>query len=138
MIKIIKSITTNAALQLANAAIEQGISLGVNVSISIVNPELQEIVFVKNDGASGHSRETSKKKALTAASTRRETGWMSESLAISLPLATGILTNILGGLPIYIDGECVGALGIAGGTVEQDAQIANLAFEKLGFKKSNV
>lgn len=131
-----KSITTAAAMKLASAAIEEGLSIGVNVSLSIVNPQMQEIVFIRQDNATGHSRETSKKKALTAASTKRETGWMSGSLEITLPIATGMLTNILGGMPIFIDGDMVGAVGIAGGTVEQDAQIANQAMEKLGFQKS--
>lgn len=130
-----KSITTEAAMKLAKMAIDEGKSMGVNISISIVNPQMQEIIFIRENDATAHSRETSKKKALTAASTKRETGWMSNGLEITLPMATGILTNILGGMPIFIDGEIVGAFGIAGGTVEQDALIANKAMEKMGLQK---
>lgn len=130
-----KSITTEAAMKLAQMAIEEGKAIGVNISLSIVNPQMQEMIFVRQDGATAHSRETSKKKALTAASTKRETGWMSNGLEVTLPMATGILTNILGGMPIFIEGEMVGAFGIAGGTVEQDALIANKAMEKMGLQK---
>ena len=69
---------------------------------------------------------TSRAKASTAASTRRDTGWMGSDLAPAIPLATaGQLTNITGGVPFLVNGECVGAIGIAGGTPAQDAEIAN-------------
>ena len=50
---------------------------------------------------------------------------MSGELAVSLPLASdNALTNIPGGVPLRFDGKLVGGLGIAGGTVEQDKEIA--------------
>jgi len=132
---ISNSITTTAAMQLAEAAMEHGQAIGVEISLSIVSPQMEEIVFVRRNAATAHSQYTAKKKALTAASTKRATGWMNDSLEITLPMATGVLTNILGGMPIWVDGDMVGAIGIAGGTVDQDAQIAQKALEQMNFLK---
>jgi uncharacterized protein GlcG (DUF336 family) len=33
-------------------------------------------------------------------------------------------------LTLFIDNECIGAIGVAGGTVEQDSEIAKLSIQK--------
>ena len=120
------------ALKLAEQAVTKGQARNVAVSVAIVNPSLELVAFVKADGATAHSVETSRRKANTAASTKKPSGWMSGELATSLPLASGnLLTNILGGLPIEVNGEVGGGLGIAGGTPEQDAEIAKTTLELL-------
>ena len=44
---------------------------------------------------------------------------------IKPPLATDLkLTNILGGSPLTFAGTVTGAIGVAGGTPDQDAEIA--------------
>jgi uncharacterized protein GlcG (DUF336 family) len=103
------------------------------MSVVVVGSSLEKVALVSMDAATPHSRETSLKKAQTAASTRRPTGWMPAGLAVELPLASGgLLTNIPGGFPIKIDGIVVGGLGVAGGTVEQDAQIAAAVLSAFG------
>lgn len=85
------------------------------------------------DGATPHSIETSKRKAQTAASIRRPTGTFSDNLAVALPLASGnLLTNLGGGLPIRFGGVDVGAIGVGGGTVEQDIASAKVALGAIG------
>jgi glc operon protein GlcG len=118
-------ITAEAALDAINAALEEGDRLGVRVSATVVDASLTLVAFVKADGATPHSVDTSRAKANTAASTRRATGWMGPDLAMPIPLATnGRLTNIRGGAPISVDSVVVGAIGIAGGTPEQDEAVA--------------
>ncbi len=125
-------ITIEAAMIAVHAAIEEGHRLGVPVSAAIVDPSLTLVAFGKADGATPHSVDTSRAKANTAASTRRPTGWMGNDLAIPIPLATsGRLTNIRGGAPIAIDAVVVGAIGVAGGTPEQDETIAAAVIERL-------
>jgi uncharacterized protein GlcG (DUF336 family) len=103
------------------------------MSVVVVGSSLEKVALVSMDAATPHSRETSLKKAQTATSTRRPTGWMPAGLAVELPLASGgLLTNIPGGFPIKIDGIVVGGLGVAGGTVEQDAQIAAAVLSAFG------
>jgi glc operon protein GlcG len=108
-------VTIQTALDLLRHGVAEGAAQGVAVSVSVV------------DGATPHSVDSSRRKANTAASTRRPTGWMGEDLALSLPLATDLkLTNITGGSPLVFDGTVAGAVGIAGGTPGQDAQIAEV------------
>jgi glc operon protein GlcG len=121
-------ITSAVALELVGRAIAEGGSLGVAISVTIVDPAMSLIAFGRADGATPHSVQSSRAKANTAASIRRETGGMGEDLAIPLALATNLqLTNILGGAPLRHDGEVIGAIGVAGGTPAQDAQVAQNA-----------
>jgi glc operon protein GlcG len=118
-------ITSAVARELVDRAIAEGESLGVAVSVTIVDPSMSLIAFGRADGATPHSVQSSRAKANTAASIRRETGGMGEDLAIPLALATNLqLTNILGGTPLRYDGEVIGAVGVAGGTPAQDAEVA--------------
>jgi glc operon protein GlcG len=118
-------ITIQTALDLLQRAVAEGASQGVAVSVTVVDPSMNLVAFAKADGATPHSIESSRRKANTAASTRRPSGWMSEDLALSLPMATDLkLTNITGGFPLLYGGTVAGAVGIAGGTPDQDAQIA--------------
>lgn len=118
-------VTIQAALDVVQRGLAEGAKRGVAVSVTVVDSSMNLVAFAKADGATPHSVESSRRKANTAASTRRPTGWMSEDLALSLPLATDLkLTNIPGGSPLVFDGTVAGAVGIAGGTPDQDAQIA--------------
>jgi uncharacterized protein GlcG (DUF336 family) len=80
-----------------------------------------------------HSVETGRRKSNAAASSRRPSGWMTGDFAIALPLGKGgLLTNITGGIPLRFGGRDVGALGVAGGTPDQDADIGARTLELLG------
>jgi uncharacterized protein GlcG (DUF336 family) len=37
-----------------------------------------------------------------------------------------------GGFPIILDGECLGGIGVSGGTWEQDEEIAKIAIKAVG------
>jgi glc operon protein GlcG len=127
------SVTASTALELVNAALAEGKARGIAVSAAVVDPGLNLIAFAKADGATAHSVETSRRKANTAASTRRATGWMGPDLDPALALGTGLsLTNIRGGSPIRFDDTHAGGLGIAGGTPLQDAEVAEAALARVG------
>lgn len=118
-------VSVDTALSTIGHAITEGASLGVSISVAVVDPSMNLVAFAKADGATPHSVYSSRVKANTAASTRRPTGSMNDDLALALPLATNLkLTNITGGSPLTVDGTVIGAIGIAGGTPAQDAQIA--------------
>lgn len=125
-------ISHDAALQAVELAVAEGKKIGVAVSVAIVDSSMNLVAFVKTDEATPHSAETSRRKANTAASTGKATGWMPTTLELKLPLASNNkLTNIPGGLPIIFDKKLVGAIGIAGGTVEQDEAIAKSTISAL-------
>lgn len=131
----IPTIAYQSAAEIVETAISEGEKIGVAVSVAVVDLGLNLVAFGKADGATTHSIETSRRKANTAASTKKETGWMPESLEVKLPLgANNLLTNIPGGHPIIFDDKVVGGFGIAGGTVEQDAEVASAVKNKIGSK----
>lgn len=121
----VPNVTIETALEAVRQALYIAESMEVRVSVSVVDRSMNLVAFGKADGATPHSSETSRKKANTAASTGKATGWMPSELATALPLATdNMLTNIGGGVPIQFEGKLVGGIGIAGGTVEQDTEIS--------------
>lgn len=128
----IPTVSYELAAEIVSTAVSEGNKMGVAVSVAVVDPSLNLVAFGKADGATTHSIETSRRKANTSASTKKETGWMPENLELKLPLgANNLLTNIPGGHPISFEDKVVGGFGIAGGTVEQDAQVAEAVKSKI-------
>lgn len=127
------SISVEKALDIIRCALDISARMNVRASVSVVDRSMRLVAFAKADGATPHSTETSRRKADTAASTGRVTGWMLPDLAIALPLASGNrLTNIPGGFPLAFEGKLAGGLGISGGTTCQDAEIAARTIQKIG------
>jgi glc operon protein GlcG len=121
-------VTLETALAVVQRAIAEAEKRDVQASVAVVDPAMNLIAFAKADGATPHSVYSSRRKANTAASTRHPTGWMGEDLALSIPLATELkLTNIKGGSPLNLGGTVSGAIGVAGGTPDEDAEIAAAA-----------
>lgn len=129
----IVTVTYQAAQNAVRVALEQATRADVAAVVTVVDPSMVMVAFGRADGATPHSVETSRRKANTAASTRRKTGWMQDSFAVELPLGTGgLLTNIRGGSPLKFGGIHVGGIGIAGGTPDQDAAIAEATLAAIG------
>lgn len=129
------AITHASAHRILAIAVEEGSRMGVKVAVTIVDPMLALVGYLRADGITPHSVETSRRKAQTAASTRRPTGWMSPELAAQLPAGSGgLLTNIKGGFPLTVDGRLIGGLGIAGGSPDQDAEIGLAVIARVGME----
>lgn len=126
-------ITYEQAAHLVAVALRVGSSEGVRAVVSVVDPMMQLVAFGRTDGATPHSVETSRRKADTAASTRRPSALMRQDLATALENGTGgRLTRIAGGVPLSFGGVHIGGLGVAGGSPEQDAQIAAAVLTEVG------
>ncbi|EWY37817.1 glcg protein [Skermanella stibiiresistens SB22] len=118
-------LTHEGALKVLSGAIAKAQEIGVPQNITVVDDGGNLLAFVRMDGAKFLSIETSKSKALSAASHRVPTGGMNPSMEIKLAIASGgRLTNAEGGLPIFIDSHCVGAIGVGSGTGAQDVEVA--------------
>lgn len=125
-------LTHSGALLALQAAIAKAESLGVPQNITIVDDGGNLLAFVRMDGAKLLSGETSRTKAVSAASHRQPTSRLDPALELKLAMATGGgLTNLEGGLPIIFDGTCVGAIGVGSGTGQQDIEVARAALAAL-------
>ncbi|MCS0494324.1 heme-binding protein [Ancylobacter sp. MQZ15Z-1] len=126
-------LTHEGALTMLAAALAKANELGVPQNINIVDEGGNLVAFVRMDGARLLSRETSLSKAITAASHRQPSGRLNPVDAPNLQHAAGQrLTNLVGGLPIIVDGQCLGGIGVGSGTGEQDVEVARAGLRAIG------
>lgn len=126
-------LTYEGAQRALAAAVAKADEMGVPQCIAIVDDGGRLLAFARMDGAKFLSIMTSQTKAQTSASHRMPTSKVPPADEIKLTLAAqSQLTNLKGGLPIIIDGICVGAIGVGSGTGDQDIEVAKAALEALG------
>lgn len=123
------------------AAKKQAAALGLKCNIAVVDDGGHLLAFVRMDGARPASGATALTKAVSAATFRQETGPLPAKgepdllLSLSLPTAAaaggGRITPLKGGVPVVVDGQVVGAVGVGGGTGEQDAEVARAGIKAL-------
>ncbi len=104
------------------------------VSIAIVDDGGHLLSLQRLDGAAPISAYICQEKARTAALGRRESRIYEEMINagrqsfLSAPKLRGMLE---GGVPIVVDGHCVGAVGVSGVKSTEDAQIARAGIAAL-------
>jgi uncharacterized protein GlcG (DUF336 family) len=104
------------------------------VSIAIVDDGGHLLWLQRLDGAAPISAQICEAKARTAALGRRESRIYEEIINggrtafLSAPALQGMLE---GGVPIVVDGHCVGAVGVSGVKSSDDAQIARAGIAAL-------
>lgn len=129
----VPAVTYDTAARAVALAIEEGARRGIPLSVTVVDPALGLVAYGRADGTTPHSVETSRRKATTAASTRRASAALPSALAVALEHGSGgLLTSIPGGVPLVFDGVHVGGLGVAGGPPPLDAEIAAAVLAALG------
>ena len=127
-------LTHEGALRLVQAAAAHATAMGQPQCIAVVDASCVLMAFLRLDGARALSEKSCMHKAMTAASSRVPTGApMAEGHDHRLALATlGRMTNLLGGLPIVVDGQVIGGIGVGSGTGAQDREVGNAALEACG------
>lgn len=119
-----QELTHAATMTILQGAIAKATAIQVPQCIAIVDTGGNLLAFVRMDGAKVLSQLSATQKAITAASSRVPTGGVPADVDMKLAHATGgILTNLKGGLPIEIDGQVVGAIGVGSGTGDQDVEV---------------
>jgi uncharacterized protein GlcG (DUF336 family) len=104
------------------------------MAFAIVEPGGQLVLFEKMDGTQYGSELVAQEKARSAALFKRPTKAFSDAVAagrVAILSLSGALP-IEGGVPIVVQGRIVGALGVSGGTSEQDGEIAAAGLAELG------
>jgi uncharacterized protein GlcG (DUF336 family) len=100
-----------------------------NVCIAIHDDGGHLLHLVRMDGATPANSRIAMEKGRTAAQTRRSTAMWEERIKsgrMAMLRMPGV-TPVQGGLPIVIDGECIGAVGVSGVQSHEDEQIAKAA-----------
>ena len=136
-----KRLTHAGARKMIATAIDQATRSGIAISCAVVDAGGHLVALERMDGGRFHTLQSSTTKAVCAASNKRPTsakGAVGQDLdvthALGLALAAGAerWTAMEGGVPIMIDGECIGGIGVSGGDWETDVRIAQAAVESIG------
>jgi len=97
------------------------------VTIAIVDDGGHPLALERLDGAAPASAYIATEKARTSALGRRASGDYEEMIKAGRNafLSAPLTAMLEGGLPIVVDGQVVGAVGVSGVKSNQDAQVAS-------------
>lgn len=120
---------------LIEGAQQKAEQIGVPMCIAVTDDSGNLIAFERMNGGKAHSVYVSIDKAYTAGSARKATH---EYNAANIPgnLAFGIhtesggrISTVGGGLPIFIDDQCLGGIGASSGSPQQDMDVSQAGLD---------
>jgi glc operon protein GlcG len=124
-------LTLEGAQLIVAAAQARASEIKVPMDIAVVDDGAHLLAFARMDGAKLSSVEIAIRKAQGAAIRRLPTApartgeEVNVVLSLGLALATqGRQIPVRGGIPLLVDGVCVGAIGVSNGTEDQDVDVA--------------
>lgn len=121
-------ITLEGARRVLDAALAEARRLGVAVVVHVCDPAGELVISARMDGAPLLSVGVARDKAWTVAAFGQPTHWWAELIDDEPSLAAlgngRPLMPVPGGVPIMAAEELVGAVGVSGGTAEQDRRLA--------------
>ncbi len=102
-------------------------------AIAVVDPAGDLLAFLRMDGVRPASADLAIQKARTAARLRRPTVEIENDINQGrTAFVTSKIMALRGGMPVLVNGEVVGAVGVAGLSSENDTEIAGTAAGALG------
>lgn len=119
--------TLELAEKIGKAALAKAAEINRPMSVSVVDESGRLVYYARADGAGFFTFDTSRAKAMAAASFKRSTKDITENKE-SNPLLWYSLPSVVpaqalpspGGLPLIKDGRVIGAIGLGGGTPDED------------------
>ena len=122
-------------LELAETAVKaaqaKARALRAPMTVTVVDESGRLVLSSRGDGTGFFSTETSRAKAVAAASFKKRTAELAELVAkggfwsIVPTVLQGQILPTLGGSPIVRSGRVIGAIGCGGGTGEQDQECSD-------------
>jgi len=126
-------LTHAGVMAMLTAAIAQAEAMAQPQCIVIVDASGELLGEIRMTGARFLSRKSALAKALTAASIGAPSENIPEAVRPAIGMASGgAVTGLKGGLPIRINGDVVGGIGVGSGTGDQDAEVARAALAAIG------
>ncbi len=126
------------AREIIAAAVQKAGEIGQPMNIAVMDAGMNLVAFERMDGAWVLSIDIALGKAYTAAGRGLSTRDIGEMAQPGQPLFGVNATNngrvvvFAGGLPLVRDGEVVGAVGVSGGSVDQDEEVAQAGVDAFG------
>ncbi len=129
-----KSLTLEAAKLMAAAAEAEAARNGWNVVVAVVDDGGHALLVHRIDGTQSSSVPTAMGKARSAVAYKRPTRILEEMInkgRFSFLSAGGDPVALQGGLPIEIDGQLVGGIGVSGVKASDDEIVAQAGLDAL-------
>ena len=130
------ALTLAEANRIVAGAVEAATGMGIKINVAVVDAGGRLLAFNRMDGAIWAGSYGSQGKAVASAAFGRSSGELQERS--ESPIIRGILAAegghgipSQGGLPIVRDGVVDGAVGVGGGTSQQDEDCAAAGIAKL-------
>jgi len=124
-------LTLEGAQMVLSAALARAAEIRSPMDIAVVDDGGHHLAFARMDGAKLSSVEIAIGKAHCAAIRRLPSGPARSGDEVNLVLSLGISIAsrgrqlpLRGGIPLQVDGVCVGAIGVSNGTEDQDVDVA--------------
>ena len=123
--------TLDLAEKIGKAALAKAAEFKRPMSVSVVDESGRLVYYARADSAGFFTFDTSRAKAMAAASFKRSTREITENKDQN-PLLWYSLPSVVpaqalpspGGLPIFRDGHLIGAVGLGGGSPDEDHECA--------------
>jgi uncharacterized protein GlcG (DUF336 family) len=128
--KMANQVTLDSGQAVVEAARAKALQIGVPMNIAVVDDGGNLVAFVRMDDAWLGSIDIAQNKAYTARAFDMPTRDLAPLAQPGGPLYGieasnhGRLIVFAGGIPLLAGGRVVGAIGVSGGTVEQDQEVA--------------
>jgi len=132
--KTVLKLTLQGATRVLEAVIKEARSRELEISVAVVDAGGHLIAFARTDDAELTTISIAESKARCAAFTGVPTGKKSRSgnersdfhaLAITLAAGTDKMVTMQGGLPIIVNGQCIGGVAVSGAG-HSDGEIAQV------------
>jgi uncharacterized protein GlcG (DUF336 family) len=126
----VEAMTLEAAQAVVEAAKAKAAEIGVPMNIAVVDEGMNLTAFARMDGAWLGSIDIAQNKAYTARAFNMATRDLAPLCQSGQPLFGihasnhGRLIIFAGGIPLKKGEQVVGAVGVSGGSVEQDHEVA--------------
>ena len=131
-------LTLEGAQMVLSAAQARAAEIKIPMDIAVVDDGGHLLAFARMDGAKLSSVEIAIRKAHCAAIRRLPSGPARAGEEINVVLSLGISIAsqgrqipLRGGVPLLVDGVCVGAIGVSNGTEDQDVDVAQAGVRAL-------
>ena len=131
-------ITLEEAQRILSAAEQKARQMDQPMNIAVMDAGRNLVAFHRMDGAWVASTDIAIDKAFTSAGrglTTRKIGEMAQPGQPLFGINTtngGRIVIFAGGIPLTRDGDVVGAIGVSGGTVDEDEEVAEAGVAAFG------
>lgn len=130
------SLTISQTEPMIQAAKAKALELGTNVSIAVVDARGDLLAMLRLDNARWYTVDVCRGKAFASATWGRPSADLQDRsdspvFRSVIMMQGGRLIPSKGALPISQDDQVIGAIGVSGGTPDQDVEIAQAGLDTL-------